>query len=712
MISHKEAREQAKEIVSQMTLAEKISQLNFRAPSIERLGIEEYNYWNEGLHGVARAGVATMFPQAIGLAAMFDDDQLKRVAEVISTEGRAKYNQYQRFDDRDIYKGLTYWSPNINIFRDPRWGRGHETYGEDPYLTSRLGVSFIKGLQGNGKYLKLAACAKHFAVHSGPEADRHWFNAEVSQKDLHETYLPAFEAAVKEADVESFMGAYNAVNGVPACGHDYLLNRILRGEWQFEGHVVSDYAALEDIHLHHKYTDSASETMALAMKVGCNLCAGNISDALVEALDDNIVSESDITSSVEALYTTRVRLGMFADDCEYDDIPFELNDSAGHHEIALEATRKSMVMLKNDDYLPLDKEKISSIAVIGPNAASKEVLQGNYFGTASKYVSFLEGIQNEVSDKVRVYYALGCHLFKDHAESTLSKKNERESEALITVSHADITVLCLGLDATIEGEQGDSGNVYGSGDKKDLRLPGKQQQLLEKVLEMGKPVILVLGSGSSLALDGLENHPQLKAIIQAWYPGSQGGTALAEIIFGKISPSGKLPITFYQSIEELPDFSDYDMSRRTYRNMIGKPLYPFGYGLTYSKVKILNSKLVNGTKKGCLSVEVIIKNIGERELEEVVQVYTKVIGSKFSDRNYKLVNFKRISLSRNEQRSIKLEIPLENLLVVDDHGNRILDGEFIEVYAGVTQPDARSEELTGIKCAKEKIFISELRNIQ
>ncbi|WP_197274806.1 glycoside hydrolase family 3 protein [Halolactibacillus sp. JCM 19043] len=434
MISHTTARQKAKDIVSQMTLEEKIDQINFRAPAIERLNIPDYNYWNEALHGVARAGVATVFPQAIGLAAMFDEDLMTEVADIIAIEGRAKYNQYHAQGDHDIYKGLTYWSPNINIFRDPRWGRGQETYGEDPYLTARLGAAFIKGLQGDGPYLKLAACAKHFAVHSGPEADRHSFDAVVSQKDLYETYLPAFETAVKEADVESFMGAYNAVNGTPAVVSPTLIQEILREDWQFKGHVVSDYAALEDVHLNHHFTETAAETMALAMKVGCNLCAGNISHHLHEAINQGLVTEEEITDSVVELYTTRVRLGMFASDNPYDQIPFEANDSDEHHARSLAAAQKSIVLLKNDQLLPLNKQALSSVAVVGPNADSLEALRGNYFGTASRYTTFLRGIQDAFLPTGRVHYAFGCHLYNDHAESTLSRKHERESEASLPVN--------------------------------------------------------------------------------------------------------------------------------------------------------------------------------------------------------------------------------------------------------------------------------------
>lgn len=683
MISHQEAKQKAKKIVSQMTLEEKINQINFRSPAIERLGIKDYNYWNEGLHGVARAGVATVFPQAIGLAAMFDEEMIKKVAEVIATEGRAKYNQYNLEDDRDIYKCLTYWSPNVNIFRDPRWGRGQETYGEDPYLTAQLGVAFIKGLQGDGPYLKLAACAKHYAVHSGPEAVRHSFDAVVNQKDLWETYLPAFEAAVIEADVESVMGAYNAVNGIPACVNPQLMQEILRKEWSFEGHVVSDYCALEDVHENHHYTKTAGETMALAMKIGCNLCAGEISHFLSDAYKNGLVTEKEITDSVVELYATRVRLGMFDENNEYNQIPYEINDSKEHNQLSLRTAEKSMVLLKNADYLPLDKKQVKSIAVIGPNAMSIEALQGNYFGTASRYTTFMEGIQNEIGEHGRVYYAKGSHLFKNHAESSLSRPDERESEAIIAAKHADLSILCLGLDPTIEGEQGDSGNIYGSGDKQTLNLPGHQEQLLIKILKVGKPVVVVLASGSCLSLNGLEDHPLVKGIIQAWYPGSHGGTALANLLFGRRSPSGKLPITFYKNTDSLPPFEDYSMKGRTYRYVKEENiLYPFGFGLNYSNIVINNVDVKKDGSNSKLDVKINVKNDSNIYGEEVIQVYGKT-NSDYEVDNFKLVYFKRIGLQKDEERTLKLEIPYRNLYITNDKGSKFLDGNECQIIVSV-----------------------------
>ena len=486
-MEHEEALAKAKELVAKMTLQEKASQLTYNAAPIDHLNIPRYNWWNEGLHGVARTGTATVFPQAIGLAAMFDDELLEKIASVISTEARAKYNENSKRGDRDIYKGITLWSPNINIFRDPRWGRGHETYGEDPYLTSRLGVAFINGLQGDSKYLKTSACAKHFAVHSGPEPLRHEFNAVVNKKDLYETYLPAFEAAVREADVESVMGAYNRTNGEPCCGSKTLLKDILRGKWEFKGHVVSDCWAIADFHLHHNVTSTATESAALAMKNGCDLNCGNVYLQLLLAYKEGLVSEEDITTAAERVMATRIRLGMFDENCEHNNIPYEINDCKEHNELSLEAAKKSIVLLKNNGILPLNKKELKSIAVIGPNANSEIMLLGNYCGNASKYMTVLEGVHDAVGEDVRVFYSDGCHILKDRI-SALGEADDRFVEAEIIAEKSDVVILCLGLDATFEGEEGDAG----SGGKPNLNLPGRQQQLLERLLETGTPVVLLL----------------------------------------------------------------------------------------------------------------------------------------------------------------------------------------------------------------------------
>lgn len=694
-MSRHEAREKAKQLVSQMTVTEKIGQLEYDAEAINRLNIPEYNYWNEALHGVARAGTATVFPQSIGLAAMFDPEGLKKIGDAVATEGRAKHNEYARLGDRDIYKGLTFWSPNVNIFRDPRWGRGHETYGEDPYLTATNGVAYIQGLQGNEKYLKLAACAKHFAVHSGPEGIRHGFNATATKKDMNETYLPAFKAAVQEGNVESVMAAYNAVNGEPAPVSETLLQKILREEWHFTGHVVSDYGAEEDVREHHHYTTSDAQTMALAIKAGCDLCAGHIAKYLHQALTEQLISEEEITRSVERLMTTRILLGLGAKDNPYDQIPFEANDTPAHHRLALEAAYRSFVLLKNDNLLPLNPDTTNSIAVIGPTADSTVILQGNYAGTASNNTTILAGIRQAMGTKGRVNYSEGCHLFKDRL-SGLAKADDRESEAVSMAEHSDVVVLCLGLDSTIEGEQGDAGNAYAAGDKTDLALPGHQQQLLDKVLAVGKPVILLITAGSALTFNGAEMNPNLRAIMDVWYPGALGGQAVADVLFGKTAPSGKLPVTFYQTTTELPDFTDYSMKDRTYRYMRNEALYPFGYGLTYSKVVLSNAHAEPGAD-GNIVVSVDVENTGNRTTEDVIQVYIQPQDNVDAPLNPKLTAYQRITLNPKEKNAVSLRLPDYAFQVVDNNGQVYIPSGTFDLFLGTGQPDRRTALLSGEK---------------
>ena len=564
-MKREEAGKRAAELVAKMTLEEKAGQLSYNAPAIPRLGIPAYNWWNEGIHGVARAGTATVFPQAIGMAAAFDEELIAEVADCVATEGRAKYNAYADCGDRDIYKGLTFWAPNVNIFRDPRWGRGHETYGEDPYLTSRLGVAFVKALQGDGETMKAAACAKHFAVHSGPEALRHEFNAKASPKDMEETYLPAFEALVKEAKVEAVMGAYNRTNGEPCCGSRTLIQDILRDQWGFEGHFVSDCWAIRDFHERHMVTASAKESAAMALNAGCDLNCGNTYLHILSAYEAGLVTEEAITQAAVRLFTTRFLLGMF-DGSEYDDIPYETVDCEAHCRLADRAAEESIVLLKNDGILPLHMENIKTIGVIGPNADSRKALIGNYHGTASEYITVLEGIRRAADGKARILYSEGCQLAEDKTEP-LALTDDRIAEACITAEHSDVVVLCVGLDETLEGEEGDTGNSYASGDKLDLLLPASQRRLMEAIAKTGKPVVLCLMAGSAMDLRFAEEH--FNAVIQLWYPGARGGKSAADVLFGRVSPSGKLPVTFYEGVEELPDFQDYSMKGRTYRYMEG-----------------------------------------------------------------------------------------------------------------------------------------------
>ncbi|NLK98769.1 MAG: glycoside hydrolase family 3 protein [Epulopiscium sp.] len=691
MNSHELCKKKAKELVAQMTLEEKASQLTYNSPAIKRLGIPAYNWWNEALHGVARAGTATSFPQAIGLAAIFDEEFLTKVADTIAEEGRAKYNESSKHEDRDIYKGLTFWSPNVNIFRDPRWGRGHETYGEDPFLSARLGVAFIKGLQGEGEILKAAACAKHFAVHSGPEDLRHEFNAEVTPKDLWETYLPAFEACVKEGKVESVMGAYNRTNGEPCCGSYFLLRDILRNKWGFDGHVVSDCWAIKDFHMHHMVTSTPQESAALAIDAGCDLNCGNMYLVLLQALQEGLITEEHITRAAERLFTTRFKLGLF-EGSEYDTIPYEVVECKEHIELAIEAARKSAVLLKNDGILPIDKSKVKTIGVIGPNANSRLALKGNYYGTSSRYITLLEGIQDEAGDEVRVLYSKGCELVKDRTEP-LAYAHDRLMEAVTVAEHSDVVILCLGLDETIEGEELDEGNNVGSGDKKDLELPEVQRKLLEKIVAVGKPVILCLIAGSAINLSYAQEH--CNGILMAWYPGARGGKAIADILFGKTSPSGKLPITFYASLDNLPDFTDYSMKNRTYRYLEEKPLYPFGYGLTYGDVICTVAALEEAVQfDQDIKIKVLVKNRGKVATEDVIQVYIKDEESKYAVRNTSLCGFKRIFLNPGEETVIRMTIPFEALKVVNDEGERILDSNKFTLYIGVSGADERSFELT------------------
>lgn len=682
MRNREEAIEKAKELVSRMTLEEKASQLKYDAPAIDRLGIPAYNWWNEVLHGVARAGTATVFPQAIGLAAMFDEDMQEEIAAVIAREARAKYNGQSRHGDRDIYKGLTVWSPNINIFRDPRWGRGHETYGEDPYLTSRLGVRFIKGLQGDGKYLKVAACSKHFAVHSGPEAVRHHFDAKANAKDMNETYLPAFEATVKEAEVESVMGAYNRVNGEPACGSETLLKKTLREKWGFKGHVVSDCWAVRDFHENHKVTATAPESAALAIRNGCDLNCGNTYLHMLEAVQEGLVTEEQITTACERLFTTRFLLGLFADDCEYDQIPVTDTDTDEHAALALKAAEKSMVLLENDGTLPLDPHRTKTIAVIGPNADSVMALEGNYNGTSSRYVTFLAGLRAYAEKHgIRVLYSLGCHLFKDRT-SNLALADDRLAEAAMYAEIADVTVACVGLDAGLEGEEGDTGNEYFSGDKNDLLIPESQRKLLKTLEKSAKKLVTVIAAGSSL------NVAEGNAKVFAWYPGQAGGTALAELLFGEENFSGHLPLTFYRDVSDLPDFENYNMANRTYRYFTGKPLYPFGFGLSYTDFA------VKGAKEKDNTVTIEISNTGNRDGETVLQVYT-ACESPDAPLHPRLCGFRRIALKSGETKLFDVPLDQYTDTVINEMGERCKVKHYT-LYAGICQPDELSVKLTGV----------------
>ena len=687
------ARKLAEALVGRMTVEERASQLRFDAPAIERLGVPAYNWWNEALHGLARGGTATSFPQAIGLSAMFDDELLEKIAEAISTEARAKYNAVSKEGDRDIYHGLNMWSPNINIFRDPRWGRGHETYGEDPYLTARLGKAFVRGLQGEGETLRTAACAKHFAVHSGPEALRHSFNAISSEKDLEETYLPAFKALVQEAGVEAVMGAYNRTNGEPCCASNMLMKK-LRGDWGFEGHFVSDCWAIRDFHENHKVTSVPIESVTKALKAGCDLNCGCTYQHIMNAFEAGMITEEDITRSAVRLFTTRYLLGTLGDEgSEYDTIPYTAIECDEHLALARKAALESCVLLKNNGLLPLNPESCGTLGVIGPNANSRIALIGNYHGTASRYVTVLEGIQDLTAGKCRVLYSEGCALSKDRVEH-LAQPGDRLAEAVAVAKASDTVLLVLGLDETLEGEEDDNDTRELCGDKADLLLPESQRLLLERVLAVGKPTVVILMAGSSIDLSAAQEKAD--AILLTWYPGAGGGREVAEILFGKTSPSGKLPVTFYYNaaLDEMPDFTDYSMKGRTYRYYGGKPLYPFGYGLSYSKCEVL------GLEADRESASVRVRNDGAFDTDEVIELYLRDELSPFAPPNPILCGFRRIHLKAGEEAAFSVALNPNAFTVVNEEGGRIPGSSKHTLYAGFGGPDTRTAELTGQEVLK------------
>ncbi len=694
-MNREDARKRAEELVSRMTIEEAASQLRFDAPAIERLGIPEYNWWNEGLHGVARAGTATSFPQSIALGATFDEELMGKIGETVSTEGRAKYNELSAMGDRDIYKGLTFWSPNINVFRDPRWGRGQETYGEDPYLISRLAIPFIKGLQGDGEYMKVAACAKHFAVHSGPEAKRHEFDAKATPKDMRETYFPAFEACIKEANVEAVMGAYNRTNGEPCCGHSYIKD-IIRDEWGFKGHFVSDCWAIRDFHEHHKVTKNSEESAALALNKGCDLNCGCTYVHLMKAYNKGLVTEDAIRGAAVRLFTTRFLLGMF-DKTEYDNLNYLDVETKESIALAKRASDEAVVMLKNDGILPVNKDKVKIISVIGPNADARRPLMGNYYGTSSEYITALEGIRKAAGDDVRILYSEGCDLSLTKPDP-LSRDYNTLAEAEAVMRRSDLVILCIGLNETLEGEEGDQGNQYASGDKKDLAFPRPQLKLIETVIKTGKPFVTVVMTGSAMDLTRLSETSS--AILQAWYPGARGGLSIGDIIFGNVNPSGKLPVTVYRSTEDLPDFEDYSMKNRTYKYIEKAPLYPFGFGLTYGRLEISGASASDtsaSARENGLDITVSVKNNGTLKTGEVVQLYAKALEDKNEVRNFKLVGFKRICLEAGASEDVVISITSDSLKVVKEDGSKAVPEGKIAIYAGFGQPDERTAELYGTK---------------
>ncbi|NCN04326.1 MAG: glycoside hydrolase family 3 protein [Spirochaetales bacterium] len=663
-------------LLSQLTLEEKISQMVHQAPEIPRLQIREHSWWNEALHGVARGGLATVFPQAIGLGATFDPDLVFRIADATSTEARAKARLFHKKGNFSRYTGLTFWTPNINIFRDPRWGRGQETYGEDPLLTAELGKAFVRGLQGNHpRYLKTAACAKHFAVHSGPEKLRHTFDAVVSPKDLEETYLPAFRALVQDAGVEAVMGAYNRVNGEPACGSKFLLQDTLRGSWRFKGHVVSDCWAIKDFHTNHKVTKSPEESAALAVKTGCDLNCGDTYPALLKAVELGLLTEADIDTSLRRLFTTRFRLGEFDDpnDQPYTSIGPEHICSQAHRDLALEAAEASMVLLKNNGILPLDRTTLSSMYLIGPLTYSVEALIGNYHGQSTRWSTFGEGLVEAAGPGVKVDFRHGALLNQ-------AKGNPIEW-ALYESREFDVTLACVGLTNLLEGEEGDAIASDSYGDVPSMALPPSQHEFLLKLLDGPKPVIVVVAAGCPLDLSPY--YEKAAALIYSWYPGEAGGQALGRLIFGQSDFSGKLPLTFPRSVDDLPAFEEYSMIGRTYRFATREPFFPFGFGLSYRPLAVTSFEIVPDHR-----AVLVVENPFDAPSKDLVQIYLEGAGLV-----RELVAFKRLELGPRKTAKLELEIPAERLTTVDSLGRRVPRTGKLTFFAGFSQPDGRSRIL-------------------
>jgi len=684
------------DLIRRMSLAEKIAQLQNDAPRIPRLGLAAYNYWNEALHGVANDGIATVFPEPIGGAATWSPELLHQEGHVIGIEGRAKFNEYAASQNGDSkwWDGLTFWTPNINIFRDPRWGRGQETYGEDPFLTGALAVSFIKGIQGDDpKYMLAMACAKHYAVHSGPESRRHSFNATPPERDLYETYLPQFEMAVREGHVAGVMGAYNALDGIPDCANSFLLTDLLRGQWGFEGYVVSDCGAIGDIWNEHDYVNTPEAASAAAIKAGCDLCCGDDYHALTRAVQEGLVGEKEINQALSYTLRTRFKLGLFdsPDACPYCKIGMDQNDTPQSRALALKIAERSIVLLKNDGILPLDRSRIKRIAVIGPNGNSLSMLHGNYNGTPAQPISLLDGIRQMAGPNVEVSFAIGCPIttetnrgiapWSSQDNDTTRPVPELSAEALSNAINADLIIYAGGITSAQEGEEFD---------RESIELPDVQEKLLESLHATGRPLIMVNCSGSAVAFPWEAKN--LPAILQAWYPGEEGGLAVGEILFGDVNPSGHLPVTFYASTADLPDFADYSMSNRTYRYFNGRPLYAFGHGLSYTKFEFRRGKLrpKKVSANGTLKVSFTVKNSGNRDGDEVAQVYFRHINSNVPQPKLALCGFQRVRLKRGESATVALEIPPQRLRFWDTEKKRyVIEPGHYELLIGDASDDIR-----------------------
>jgi beta-glucosidase len=678
--------ERAKDLVSKLTLDEKVSQMMNSAPAIPRLNIPAYNWWNEALHGVARSGVATVFPQAIGLAATFDDQLANRESTAISDEARAMYNAAEKENYHERYGGLTFWTPNINIFRDPRWGRGQETYGEDPYLTSRMGVAFVKGLQGNDPdHLKVAACAKHFAVHSGPERLRHVFNAQASPKDLYETYLPAFHALVN-AGVEAVMCAYNRTNNEPCCGSNLLLDDVLRDEWHFKGHVVSDCGAIADFYMGHHVVPGQPEAVALAVKHGVDLNCGDEYLALVEAVKKGLLTEKDIDAALTTLMKTRFKLGMFdpAGSGPYDKISPAVINSDEHRQLAKEVALKSIVLLKNNGVLPL-RNDLPNYYVTGPNAANIDALIGNYYGVNPQMSTILEGLASGIKPGSQLQYKPGILLDRPNVNPIDWTTSDAKA--------SDVTFVVMGLNGELEGEEGEAIASPNYGDRLDYDLPKNQIDFLKKLREGNSNKIVAIVTGGS-PMNLAEVQQLADAVLLVWYPGEEGGHAISDIVFGKTSPSGRLPVTFPKSLDQLPPYENYSMQGRTYRYMTAEPLYPFGFGLSYTTFSYSDIKLsATQVKKNMpVTAEATITNTGKMEADEVVQLY--VTDPQTGDNPlFSLKGFKRVHLKPGESSVIQFALTPEILKSINDNGESVLLAGNYHVYIGGSVPTKRSEEL-------------------
>ncbi|MFP4090377.1 MAG: glycoside hydrolase family 3 C-terminal domain-containing protein [Cyclobacteriaceae bacterium] len=682
------------DLIGRMTLEEKTQQMLMSTPAIPRLNIPEYDWWNESLHGVARSGIATIFPQAIGLGATFDEDLLFRVSSAISDEARAMYHAAADKGYHRRYSGLTFWTPNVNIFRDPRWGRGQETYGEDPYLTSRLGVAFVNGLQGDDpNYLKTAACAKHFVVHSGPEKLRHEFNAVASLKDMRETYFPAFKALVTEADVESVMCAYNATNGEPCCSSNFLLQEVLREEWKFDGHILSDCWALVDLYAEngHQVVESPEEAAALAVKRGVNLNCGDTYQHLVKAVNEGLLDEATIDQSLATLLKTRFRLGMFdpQEANPYNDIPADVINSEAHRVLAREAAQKSVVMLKNNGVLPL-RNDLSKYYVLGPTAANIDALLGNYYGVNPEMVTFMEGIAGAIAPGSQLQYEPAFLLDRENINPIDWTTSDAQA--------SDVSIVVMGITSLLEGEEGASIASPYYGDRLDYNLPQNQINYLRNLREGNdKPIIAIITAGCPVNL--AEVHELADAVLLAWYPGQEGGNAVADIIFGKTSPSGRLPLTFPKSLDQLPPYEDYSMKGRTYRYMSEEPLYPFGFGLSYTTFAYSQPELSASRirRNESLDVKTTVTNTGEREAEEVVQLYISDVEASLDVPLYSLKAFKRVNLAPGESEEVSFTITPEMMQIVNEEGESIIEKGDFKIYLGSGTPNPRSQALGASK---------------